>query len=256
MVTGVLAVAIGVVWWLASRTDEPLAANDVPGVEDRQARDKGSPLRGGSGRLSDGGDHNSADRDAASKAASADPFDYGTTPTVPVDANEQVKTVVEAALAGEKPWMRSALTPPPPFDRESYERDPDAYLNTPAPGRVFQPAQPGKGVRRLSALSRTFVTVAQNKSVNLRVQAVPGAPVTFTSFDVGRFENLLTTITVRADEQGVAQTQFFGAPGTINDVNILAASPLTSGQVRFVVNVTLPDDTVPVLEEEESQGAE
>jgi len=72
------------------------------------------------------------------------------------------------------------------------------------------------------------------------VRATPGAPVTFTSFDLGQFENQLTSITVRADDKGIATARFIGSPGTINDVNILVASPVNSGQAKFAVNVVLP----------------
>jgi len=85
--------------------------------------------------------------------------------------------------------------------------------------------------------------VVQGEAVRLAVQAVPESPVTFTSFDLGQFSNQLTTITVLADENGVASTEFLATPGTINDVNILAASPMASGQVKFVVNVSLPSSS-------------
>jgi hypothetical protein len=32
-------------------------------------------------------------------------------------------------------------------------------------------------------------------------------------------------------------------PGMINDIHILAASPVTSGQMRYLVNVRLPEAT-------------
>jgi len=45
---------------------------------------------------------------------------------------------------------------------------------------------------------------------------------------------------VKADDRGVATVRFISSGGTINNVNILAASPLNSGQAKFVVNVVLP----------------
>src|SRR5690606_10279160 len=77
--------------------------------------------------------------------------------------------------------------------------------------------------------------------VSLRVRAVPGAPVTFTSLDMGAFQNRLASITVRADGEGVAVARFTGTPGTLGLTNVLAASPLTSGQQHFTVSV-LPAD--------------
>ena len=57
----------------------------------------------------------------------------------------------------------------------------------------------------------------------------------------GGFENLLTAQTVQANAQGIAEVTFEATPGTIEDVNILAGSPVASGQVKFVVNVQMPD---------------
>lgn len=85
-----------------------------------------------------------------------------------------------------------------------------------------------------------FVEVLQGEPVPLKVRTIPNAPVTFTSFDLGSFSNRLTSITVAADKDGVATAQFTGTPGTYNDVNILAASPMTSGQVKFVITVIVP----------------
>ena len=68
-------------------------------------------------------------------------------------------------------------------------------------------------------------------------------PVTFTSFDLGVFDkSQLTTVTVQADGRGVAEAVFTAPPGTVDDVRIMAASPVTTGQVRFVVNVQWPDE--------------
>ena len=69
------------------------------------------------------------------------------------------------------------------------------------------------------------------------MQISPHAPVTFTSFDGGAFQNLLTSITVQADERGLASAQMTGTTGVLGDVHILAGSPVDSGQARFVVNV-------------------
>ena len=70
--------------------------------------------------------------------------------------------------------------------------------------------------------------------------------MTFTSADLGRFENQLTSITVAADASGVAKVKFTASPGTINTVRILSGSPLATGQVEFVVQVEPPaPGTVP-----------
>lgn len=170
--------------------------------------------------------------------ATQDPFDYGTLKPVPADANAQVASVAEALKNKTHPERLSPLVPPKPFDLAAYRRDPKAYLNVIEPGRVFQVAQPGPEVRRLEALGETQPTITQAGTATLRVKAAPGMPVTWTSFDAGRFSNSLTSITVAADDRGVAETTFTGGSGTIDQVNILASCPVTSGQVTYHVTVT------------------
>jgi hypothetical protein len=166
---------------------------------------------------------------------------YGVAPSVPEDLNPQVRSVAEAIRTKSHPERVSVMMKPSAFDAKAYGADPTAYLNIVEPGRVFQTAQPGKGVKRIAPLSPYFQRVAQGQSIALKVKAPAGAPVTFTSFDMGEFANRLTSITVAADNKGVAQTQFFGTPGTIANVNILAGSPVAAGQVKFVAHVVLPD---------------
>ena len=43
-----------------------------------------------------------------------------------------------------------------------------------------------------------------------------------------------------ADQQGVARATFTGTGGTRGEVQILASSPLTSGQAQFLVDVAYP----------------
>ena len=155
-------------------------------------------------------------------------------------ANPHVASVAEALRTKKFPERVSTLIRPRPFDRKAYQRAPEAYCRRVEPGRVFQSAQPGPGVVRLRSVGRTTYRVVQGEVVRLRVRAVPGAPVTFTSFDLGAFQNELPSITVRADGKGVAEARFRGTPGTYNRVDILAASPMTSGRVRFCVFVELP----------------
>jgi hypothetical protein len=167
--------------------------------------------------------------------------DYGTLPTIKADANPQVKAAAEAIRQKNHPERLSVLVSPKPFDAKSYKADPSAYLETVEPGRVFQTAQPGPGVPQLKPVASDFYAITQGESVTLRVNAPAGAPVSFTSFDAGQFENLLTATTVRANENGVAEVKFTATSGTINDINILAGCPTATGQVKFVVNVQMPD---------------
>lgn len=178
-------------------------------------------------------------------------LDVGETPGVALDANEQTRAVTEAVRTGRYPErLTSGVVSetarsfdPGKFDPESDAYDEEyrhAYLRSPEPGRVWFPAEPGPGVPRIQPLSPGFVKVEQGEETTLRVSGVPGQPVTFTSFDLGLFENQLTTTTVVANDQGVAEAVFHGPTGTFDDVSIMAASPVMSGQVRLTVHVVPP----------------
>lgn len=172
--------------------------------------------------------------------------DYGTTPPVKIDANPQVASVAEALKTGKHPERVSTLITPKPFDLKAYQADPQKYLNIAEPGRVWQVAQPGKDVPRMAYRSDRYLEAEQGQGVILKVQAVKDAPVTFTSFDLGQFHNQLTTVTVKANDKGLAQATFTGTTGTIGSVNILAGSPVTSGQLKFQVNVLMPKKAAPI----------
>jgi len=126
---------------------------------------------------------------------------------------------------------------PPPFDLAAYRADPDAWCARIEPGRVFQVAQPGPGVERLLRVSGSMATIPHGGSRVLAVRAVPDAPVTFHSFDLGSFDNQLTTITVRADADGRARATFHASGGATADCHVKVASPLTTGQVDFLVTI-------------------
>lgn len=157
------------------------------------------------------------------------------------DANPMAASVAEAMRRGDRPERLSAMIVPNKFDSKGFATNPTSYLNTVEPGRVWQSAQPAKGVAQAIPISPEYVEVLQGQPVVLTVKAIPNAPVTFTSFDLGAFSNGLTSITVAADREGIAIAPFTGTPGTYNECNILAASPLASGQVKFVVNVIVPE---------------
>lgn len=162
----------------------------------------------------------------------------------PVDAelNANTRSIKEAYVNRNHPERISILVEPAPFNKATFEADPQAYMDVIEPGRVFQPAQPGENVTPLKYLSDPRPGVALGGTIDLQVQVLPSAPVTFSSLDLGSFQNMLTSITVRANEQGVATVNFTASEGTVGDVNILCASPLTSGQGKFVVHVLLPDE--------------
>jgi hypothetical protein len=167
----------------------------------------------------------------------AESDDVGSTPAVPGDLNPNLRSVAAAAKAGTHPERLTPLMAPAPFAAQRFAADPQAYLDVVEPGRVFQSATPGEGVPALDLVGDALATLVQGGSVELRVRGAPAAPVTFTSFSCGAFANHLTSITVRADATGLASAIFTAPPGTLNDVSILAGSPLASGQVNFCVTV-------------------
>jgi hypothetical protein len=164
----------------------------------------------------------------------------GRAPIVPRNANPMVASVAEALRTGEHQERLSLLADPKPFDHEEYLRNPQAYLNVMEPGRVWQPAQPGPDVPRLRTLTARTISLPQQETVSFKVRAIPQAPVTFTTLDLGEFQNQLPSITVAADEEGVAVARFTATTGTVDAIHILAASPMTSGQLQFTVEVVLP----------------
>ncbi len=228
---------------------EPIVSPRTDGKVDPSS---GDVIAGGVERpSSDLASRDKAD-DSDTELASDDLFNYGQTSPIKADVNEQVAAAYEAIKTGKHPERLSVAIAsetarsfdPEKFDPESDRYDEDyrkAYMRSPEPGRVWFPAQPAEGVSRIQPLMPRYVEVPQGEEITLRVSGEPGQPVTFTSFDLGQFENKLTTMTVVANDQGVAEAKFQGPPGTIDDVAIMAASPVMSGQVRLTVHVTMPE---------------
>lgn len=166
---------------------------------------------------------------------------YGATPPITAD-NAQVRSALEALKDGKHPERLNPLVAPKPFDATAYKADPKAYLDVVEPGRALQSKPYAPGVAAIEPVSAYWNEVKQGESVELAVKAAPGYPVTFTSFDGGSFGNGLTTQTVEADAAGLARVKFLGVPGTVLETNILASSPMTSGQVRFKANTLVYAD--------------
>jgi hypothetical protein len=151
--------------------------------------------------------------------------------------NANTRCVAEAKKDGKHPERLSALFMPEDFNKAKFEADPQAYLDIVEPGRVWQTADPGPNVIRLNTKGTWVLSVAAGGKVDLTVTGVPLAPVTFTAFDGGIFDNQLNSMSVRADAKGEAQVTFIAIPGTSGDVKILAGSPLASDQAEFTVSI-------------------
>jgi chitodextrinase len=112
----------------------------------------------------------------------------------------------------------------------------DSYLQKVEPGRVWGSSAGGSGIPIIAAVGSRSLTVAGNGQVSLQVVSAELSPVTFVCTGEGNFTtNGDNCITVRADAQGQA-TVTFTAPAS-GRVSVLAASPQSSGQVRFSVKV-------------------
>lgn len=67
----------------------------------------------------------------------------------------------------------------------------------------------------------------------LAVRVKPGRPVTFVALDAGQFANGGHTITVKADESGLATTPFY--VDNEGGYRVLASSPESDGEAEFSV---------------------
>ncbi len=164
----------------------------------------------------------------------------GRFPLVDPTTNRQARQILEAQSQPELSYRLSPVVEARPFDQASYARDRQAYLDEIEPGRVFQ----GPGVEakasQIETTSPMFQRLEQGRSIVLKVSAPAGAPVTFVTLDGGAFENELGSISVAADDEGIARSVFTATTGVIAEVNILAGSPLCTGQLHFRLFVSEP----------------
>lgn len=155
--------------------------------------------------------------------------------------SKQLQSVIEATKNPEQYGSRlSPMLKAASFEKERFKTDEkyrDSYLSSAEPGRVYQ--VDSKSSYRIKRVSPYYQEVSQGESVIISVEAEPNMPVSITSFDLGKFGNHLTFQTVVADASGIANFEFFGMEGTFNDSNILASSPTSRGQVKFVVHTKI-----------------
>jgi hypothetical protein len=174
----------------------------------------------------------------------------GPNPSLKGLENPDVEQVAKSLSKKGDSSLLSTQTIPRDFDASRFAAEGEIYsleyAKTIATGRVFSSAQPDSDTIPIRSQGSRLFRLQQGESSKLIVQTLPFAPVTFTSFRLGQFENKLSTITVVADKDGVAQAVFTATTGSILEIPVLAASPVNSGQVRFVVSVK-PPITDPVV---------
>lgn len=164
---------------------------------------------------------------------------YGLTKPIENLDHPQVKSVIEALKTKKFPERLSVAVKPNPFDHSRYTTDKDfrqQYLDTCEPGRCHQSLEPGEGVKKIQRTAPFMHEITQGEKTILSVSTgISGAPVTFTSLDLGQMGNGLTSQTVECDENGNAQVEFFGVSGAAGDAVVLSSSPMTSGQIKFQI---------------------
>jgi len=168
-----------------------------------------------------------------SSAARALPPAPATDPTAP----ERAQAAVTEALR-RAPGSLSTTGAVAPFDAVAFARHPKEYLSQVQPARCFQTARPGPDATPLEAQVPRLAPLERGAKASLWVRGVPSAPVTYTAFDGGSFqENGLSSVTVQADAKGLAVAHFVATPGLVGDLNIVAGSPLAVGVQRFRLRV-------------------
>jgi hypothetical protein len=169
---------------------------------------------------------------------------HGFAPGLKPDENPYVESVATALVSRTNPERYSSFVVPKSFDADAFasrgREYSEEYAKVVEPGRVFASAQPGPDAKPIRNESPRYHRLIQGESVTLKVRSAPNSPVTFTSFDLGSFSNKLSSITVVASSEGIAETTFTAGGGTIDEVQIMAASPVNSGRVNFLVTVQLP----------------
>jgi hypothetical protein len=158
-------------------------------------------------------------------------------PKMAAQARANLKSIQAARETGEYPERLDPSIVPAPFPRDKWVGDPQVYLNVVEPGRVWQ-SSTSPSADPLRAGGPTEVVLPHGDRARLAVNGVSGAPVTFTSFDGGAFDNGLSSITVRTGDDGMATAAFTATPDTGSVVNVVAASPYSSGVVQFTVQVS------------------
>lgn len=139
-------------------------------------------------------------------------------------------------LIPERSANASTLTVP--YDLAVINGDPSYYDRVDAL-RLYQFAPLPDGQKRheeLRIVGEAYRLALPQSWVEqpLVVLAKPGRPVTFVALDSGKFANDDISITIKADERGLASTSFF-----VTDegrYRVLAGSPENAGPAAFYVN--------------------
>jgi len=158
---------------------------------------------------------------AVAKPGSSHESEPGSTTTVQVEASDRVA-----------PKYSQGKRRSPEIER---------LLATVDPDRVYQTAEAKPGVPALEIQGTSERRIQPGQSVTIATQGASDAVVTYMSREGGAFENGQASITVQADDRGLAQATFTAGPGTVDDVYVQIGSPNAIGTVSAVVHVLYPD---------------
>ena len=125
-----------------------------------------------------------------------------------------------------------------PYDLSLINGDPGYYERVDAL-RLYQLAPVPDGQKRheeLRIIGEAYRLALPQSWLEqpLVVLAKPGRPVTFVALDSGKFANDDISITIKADERGLASTSFFVTEE--GRYRVLAGSPENAGPAAFYVN--------------------
>jgi hypothetical protein len=151
--------------------------------------------------------------------------------------NPHAESVVRASVDRKNPERLSPMMSSKPFDAVAFKLNPKAYLDVVEPGRVFQVAQPSEKVPSIELQGDSLLVVDSGKSIPIQVKVLPLAAVTYTSFDLGSFDNGLTSVTVQADAKGFAVANFTATADTSGRAQVAIGCPVTAGICDVTVQI-------------------
>lgn len=202
-------------------------------------------LVGGLTACASSGRTESASSSAVSETANTPTTPVGDAAAAPASSADHVAQAVVTRIVTVEEVTRakraSAVAHPHDhrnFNRAQYVADPDRYLSQVAGGRIYEVSNPAADVDALAPAGARGFSVPTNGEATLAARTEPGMPVTFTSFGLGEFPaSGLQSISVAADEHGVARAQFRVTPGTVGSCLVTAGSPVRANTLNFLISI-------------------
>ena len=156
-------------------------------------------------------------------------------------AAKPVAVEVAPTVVSVVPSDRQAPKPAEPAASKPLSPEIARLLATVDPERVYDTAIPGPSVPMLTSVGPTEQRIQPGGSATLSVKTVPESVCTFMSRDGGEFANHAASITVQADEHGIASAVMTANAGTLDDVQVLVGSPAATGTIGLIVHVLYPE---------------